>query len=92
VITVLDPTVLPVPTPLRRVVRPDSLDGLMIAFIENAKPMADVFLDELAAVLRRDFGIVSIFDGKPDPSRVATVERLDDLSARAHGIVTGIGD
>jgi hypothetical protein len=92
VITVLDPTSRPVPAPVRRAARLERLDGATIAFMNNAKPMADVFLEELAAVLTSRFGITAIFDGKPDPSRVATPDRLTSLSARAHGIVTGVGD
>lgn len=91
-ITVLDPTIRPRPESVRRAPRLQSLNGATIAFMDNAKPMADVFLEELASVLAEEFTLTPVFDGKADPSRVAAPDQLGSLSARAHGIITGVGD
>lgn len=92
-ITVLDPTVAPVVHEFRRAPRLATLEGATIALLNNAKPNADVFLEELAGILKDRFHVAEVLmAGKPSSSKIAPVVMLDDLAVRAHGIVTGIGD
>jgi hypothetical protein len=72
--------------------RLSSLSGRRLTFLANGKLMADVFLEELAAVLHRRFDFQDAFAVKPDMSRVAPRGMLDQLAANSHGIVTGVGD
>ena len=92
-ITVLDPTVgeqIRVTQPNPRL---ESLRGKRVGLMSNHKPMADVFLGQLGAILRDRYGIeVDSVEIKEDPSRIASREMLDSLSAKSHAIITGIGD
>jgi hypothetical protein len=92
-ITVLDPTVAPTVREFHRAARLATLEGTTLALLNNSKANADVFLDELAGVLRARYGVNEvIFAGKPSSSKIASRALLDDLAVRAHGIITGIGD
>jgi hypothetical protein len=72
--------------------RLSSLSGRRLTFLANGKLMADVFLEELAAVLQRRFDFKTAYAVKPDMSRVAPRAMLDQLAASSHGIITGVGD
>jgi len=91
-VIVLNPALESVPAEARMSPRPPHLRGLTVAFFNNAKPMADVFLHELGHIFEARYGIEAIFDGKPDPSRVVGHAQLRSVAARAHAIVTGVGD
>ena len=89
---VLNPAIESVPASAQMAARPASLEGLTVAFFGNAKPMADVFLQELGSAFEERYRIEAIYDGKPDPSRVVAPAQLRSVAARAHAIVTGVGD
>jgi len=91
-VIVLNPALESTPLEARLAPRPVSLAGLTVGFLDNGKPMADVFLQELAEVMARRYRLEAILDGKPDPSRVVTPGQLTSLASRCHAIVTGIGD
>lgn len=63
-----------------------------LTLFANGKLMADVFLEELAAVLLRRFDFEALYAVKPDMSRVSPRPLLDQLAAQSHGIITGVGD
>jgi hypothetical protein len=92
-LTVLDPTVGPVAHEFKRAPALDSVAGRTIALLNNSKPKVDQFLEELAEVLRTRFHVGEVLmAGKSPSSKIAPVSTLDDLAARAHGIITGVGD
>lgn len=92
-ITILDPTVGPVVREVKRAPRLQSVEGTTIGLLNNSKTNVDIFLDELAGVLKARFRVGEVIVvGKASSSKIASVAVLDDLSVRAHGIITGIGD
>jgi hypothetical protein len=92
-ITVLNPTAAPMVREFRRAPRLATIEGATIALLNNSKANADVFLDELAGVLRERYRVGEVlFAGKSSSSKIAPSALLDDLAVRAHGIITGIGD
>lgn len=91
-ITVLDPTVPAAVHPTREARPVADLHGVRVGFMTNEKPNADTLLRDVAQILAERYGIQPEFAGKGDPSRIASAALLDDLSARNHAIVTGIGD
>lgn len=88
----LDPTVGEERRSLVPAARPDSLRGRRVGLMSNGKPMADVFLAHLGQVLESRCGIEWELVTKPDPSRIASRDLLDSLSARSYAIITGVGD
>jgi len=92
-ITVLDPTAAPVVREFRRAPALATLEGATLGLLNNSKTNADVFLEELAVVLRERYRVGEVvFAGKTSSSKIAPRALLDDLAVRAHGIITGIGD
>lgn len=89
---VLNPALESTPLAARLAHRPTSLAGLTVGFLDNCKPMADVFLQELAEVMSERYGLEAILVGKLDAARVVTPGQLTSLAARCHAIITGIGD
>jgi len=69
-----------------------SLNGRRLTFLANGKLMADVFLEELAGILRSRFDVQVAYALKPDMSRVCPRGLLEQLAVDSHGIVTGVGD
>jgi hypothetical protein len=68
------------------------LEGRRVTLLSNGKLMADVFLEELGAILRERYDFEVAFALKPDMSRVASRGMLDQLAAGSHAIITGVGD
>jgi hypothetical protein len=91
-VIVLNPALESVPPEAQLAPRPDSLAGLTVGFLDNGKPMADVFLQELAEVMEKRYGLEALLEGKADPSRVVSPGQLTSLAARSHAIITGVGD
>lgn len=91
-LVVLDPTVGEAVRSLAPAARLDALRGKRVSFMNNGKPMADVFLRHLGDLLQSRHGIQWELETKPDPSRIAPRDLLDSLSAKSHAIITGVGD
>lgn len=89
---VLNPALESVPIEARIASRPAAIDGLTVAFLDNSKLMAGVFLEELASIFEARYAVKVIFDRKPDSSRVVSHAQLQSLAAKAHAIITGVGD
>jgi len=70
----------------------DSLDGALVALLDNAKIGTERFYDHLEAMLRERYGVREVIRRrKPDASRPAPADVMGELSA-ADAIVSGIGD
>lgn len=94
-ITVLRPDFVEEPRPaLALAPRVDPPDPLVIGLISNGKPLAAELLnavaDELRKRLRRDVKTEMI--RKPSAGSPVTVEEADTMAARAHLVITGVGD
>lgn len=92
-LSVLDPTVDPVPVHAGMAPRPGTLDGSVVGLLSNGKPYAAGFLDQVHAILtdRFDFrGVVSL--NKGDSSRPAPKAILKELAERCDVVITAAGD
>jgi hypothetical protein len=90
-IRVLDPRVDPEGEPLALAPGAASLQGATIGMLDNTKIGTARFYDHLETLLRRHGVREIIRRRKPDSSRPAPREVLDDL-AGADAVVSGIGD
>ena len=71
----------------------DALAGKVIGFIDNTKPNFNHLVDDLAAVLVRDYGARAVVKrGKRLQSIPAPAAVLDELAAACDLIITGSGD
>ena len=89
---ILDPSIESQVTEASMATRLPSLGGVRVGFLDNGKPMADVFMRELAGVFADRYGAVPLVGGKPDPSRVVSKTQLAYFASRCRAIVTGVGD
>ncbi len=65
----------------------------VVGLIENGKPHAKELLEALAAELRPRIGDGEIvLLRKPSAAYPITVEQAADMAARAHLVITGVGD
>ena len=90
-IRVLDPRVDPEGEPLALAPGVPSLEGATIGLLDNTKIGTARFYDHLETLLRRHGVREVVRRRKPDSSRPAPREVLDDLGG-VDGIVSGIGD
>jgi hypothetical protein len=90
-IRVLDPRLDSEGEPLTLAPAAPSLEGATIGLLDNAKIGTARFYDHLETLLRRRGVREFVRRRKPDSSRPAPREMLDEL-AGADGIVSGIGD
>ena len=90
-IRVLDPRLDPDLEPLVLAPPVAALDGATLGLLDNTKIGTARFYDHLETLLRRHGVRDVIRRRKPDASRPAPPEVLDDL-ATADAIVSGIGD
>jgi hypothetical protein len=90
-IRVLDPRLDPEGEPLALAPAVPSLEGATIGLLDNAKIGTARLYDHLETLLRRHGVREFVRRRKPDSSRPAPRELLDEL-AGADGIVSGIGD
>ena len=90
---VLDPTTDPEVVEVSTAVRPASLDGKILGVLDNAKPNSDRILHEVARLLGIKYKVVRVVERrKPNASRGAPKELLDELAREAQFVVTGVGD
>lgn len=90
-IRVLDPRLDPEGEPLTLAPAMPSLEGTTIGLLDNTKIGTARFYDHLETLLRRHGVREFVRRRKPDSSRPAPRELLNEL-AGADGIVSGIGD
>ncbi len=90
---VLDPTTGPEPVKAEMAPRPGTLDGKVLGLLDNSKFNAGRLLDLVAEILAREFKLAGIVKKrKPDASRGAPQEVLDDLAEKCNVAVVGVGD
>jgi hypothetical protein len=79
------------PEPLRATEGLDDLGGRQLAFVSNSKANTDRLFRGYDRILNDRFGISAIHERKPIAA-IGAGPLIGELSARAHGIVTGMGD
>jgi hypothetical protein len=94
-ITVLRPDFVEPPrAALRLALRSEPPEPLVIGLISNGKPLAAELLqalaDELRKRLRRD--VTTEIIRKPSAGSPVTAVQADGMAARAHFVITGVGD
>jgi hypothetical protein len=92
-LVLLDPTVPASPEDILLAPRLDSLDGIVLGLVENTKDKSDKVLDYIAEILDEEYHFKEVIRRRkksaglpPDPDVIA------DLRAKAHAIITGVGD
>ena len=89
---VLDPRVDPSGEPLRMAAPLPSLDGAVVALLDNAKIGTERFFDHVAEILTKEYGVREfIRRRKPDATRPVAPEMLAEMSG-ADAILSAIGD
>jgi hypothetical protein len=94
-ITVLRPDFVDPPrAALKLAPRSEPPEPLVIGLISNGKPLAAELLqalaDELRKRLRRD--VTTEIIRKPSAGSPVTAVQADGMAARAHFVITGVGD
>ena len=89
---VLDPRLEPEGEALRLAAPLETLNGAVIALLDNAKIGTARFYDFVAEILEREHGVREIVRRrKPDASRPATKDLLAQMSG-ADALISAIGD
>jgi hypothetical protein len=92
-ITTLDPTLDPVPLETRLADRVETVDGKRVVLMDNSKRNARELLDFIGDALARDYPRLEVIKAnKPNFTRPAPPEQIDELAAGADLAVTAIGD
>ena len=71
--------------------RAGSLQGKVVALLDNTKPLVDTLLDEVRDLLQRDFPKVEFRYFKKESVSGASAELMEQL-ATCDAVVTAIGD
>lgn len=92
-IRILDPTVEPEPTETSSAKRLHDLDGKVLGLLSNGKVNADRLLDLVRDGLLSRYRLRDVIvRTKPNASRVASAELVDELVRSCDLVVTAIGD
>ena len=92
-ITILDPTVQPMPESTSLAPRPRSLDGTVVGLLANGKRNSDELLRNIYPLLQDIYqfkGVVEL--NKRDVSRPASKPIMDQLLDKCDLVITAIGD
>jgi hypothetical protein len=68
-------------------------DGAVVTIIENGKPNARILLQHVAAAVQRRLPVatVEVFS-KPSAAKPIEADEARVMAARAHLVITGVGD
>jgi hypothetical protein len=92
-IKVLNPTAGPARGKSGIAPRPGTLDDKTIGVIWNGRAYGDRILSEALDILKQRYRIREVvFREKPFLGNIAPEEILADMAARAHLVITGVGD
>lgn len=90
---IFDPTVAPEGEGFEWAPRPRSLEGKVIALLDNGKTRSDRLIRAVGELLLREHGVPRLVSyKKPSPYRPAPEELLEAVAKEADLVVTGIGD
>ncbi len=92
-ITVMDPRAEAVEVKASMAPRPDSLDGKVVALLDNSKANADKLLRLVGDLVKERFEIRDVkLATKPDASRPAPAEIMDQLARDCDFAIVAVGD
>ena len=90
---ILDPTTGPEPMQVAMAVRPDTLDGKVVGFLDNGKDNADKLLDLVAEIVAKRHKLAgAVRRRKPNGSKGAPPEMLDEMAEECDVAIVGVGD
>lgn len=73
--------------------RPRTLDGLTVGLLDSSKRNSDILLAEIGSALKARYGAREVMQrAKPTFTVPAPADLVDEMAARCHVIVTGVGD
>jgi len=73
--------------------RPASLDGKTVGVIWNGRAYGDRILLEALDILKQRYRVRDVlFREKPFLGNIAPAPILDEMAAKAHVVITGVGD
>jgi hypothetical protein len=73
--------------------RPDTLDDKTVGVIWNGRAYGDLIIAEALDLLKQRHRIREVlFREKPFLGNVAPAPMLDEMAAKAHVVITGVGD
>ena len=92
-LTVLNPTVPPMPAHAHMAPRPGSLEGKTVGLLSNGKRNADKLLDYISELIAEHYQLRGVVArNKGNASRNCPDELLEDLLAQCDMVVTATGD
>ena len=92
-VSMLDPTSPPLPVDASMAERPDTLNGKVLGLLDNHKLNANNLLDDIEQLLSERYEFAEVVRSfKPDVSRPAPSDTLDELIEQCDVAVTAIGD
>lgn len=90
---VLDPTTQPEPMKTSMAIRPDTLDGKILGILDNGKPNAKRILDLVGELIAERCNLAGVVKKqKPDATKAAPQEMLDEMAEECNIAVVGVGD
>ncbi len=92
-LSILDPTIGPEPMEVTMALRLDTLDGKVICLLDNGKLNADKILDLVEKQVAKRYNLAGVVrKQKPNISRGAPQEMLDEIAEECDFAIVGIGD
>ena len=68
-----------------------SLDGKVVGLLDNTKDLADILLDEVKALIQRDFPRAQFRNFRKQSVSGAAPELMEEI-AKCDVVITGVGD
>ncbi len=89
----VNPTTLPSVAIFSGAPRMNDLHNKRIGLIDNSKPNAKEFLEEITSLLSKRFGVASInYHRKPSASKPADPDVINKMVNHCDYLIAGIGD
>lgn len=91
--TVLNPAAEGKAASHRLAPRLSDLEGATVGLIDNHKRNADVYLEELAELLKGKFGVARVVNYRKDSQSIPSPkEVLDDLASQCQAVIHAVAD
>ena len=92
-VMLVDPTLETVGASVAMAPRPQTLDGIVVGLLNNAKPFADPLLYGFYRMLGDRFNLAGyVYHTKVAPSRRFEPEVIDDVVEKCQIAITAVGD
>ena len=90
---VFDPTTEPEPVKATLALRPNTLDGKILGIMDNGKPNAKKILDLVGDLVADRYNLAGVLKRqKPDATKGAPQEMLDEIAEECNIAIIGVGD